>query len=106
MRRACWTETWITAQENHDAGDALENPVDAAVWDITVTGDQAVLTDSNGVSVAPKGGNNNGISQGGYQWKWTFENGKFTFSGQGEDTVILASNKGRRISSAATKRLR
>ena len=86
--------TWITAQEITNAGDALENPVDAAVWDITVTGDQAVLTDSNGVSVAPKGGNNNGISQGGYQWKWTFENGKFTFSGQGEDTVILASNKG------------
>ena len=86
--------TWITAEQMAADGGSLENPAQSAVWEITVNGDQVVLTDSNGVSVQPKGGNSNGISAGEYQWKWTFEDGKFTFSGQGEDTVVLASNKG------------
>lgn len=77
--------TWITAEQMAADGGSLENPAQSAVWEITVNGDQVVLTDSNGVSVQPKGGNSNGISAGEYQWKWTFEDGKFTFSGQGED---------------------
>ena len=85
--------TWISAVEfGADTADTIQNP-NGAVWDISVDGEQAVLTDSNEVSVAPKGGNNNGIKEGEYQWKWAFADGKFTFSGQGEDTVILASNK-------------
>lgn len=79
--------TWVTA-----VGDA--NAATYAVWTLTVSGEEVTLTDSNGVSIAPKGGNNNGIQSGNYSWKWEFANGKFTFSGQGEDTVILASNKG------------
>ena len=65
------------------------------VWTITANGDgKVVLTDSNGVSVAPKGGNKNGITTGSSSWAVACANGTFTFSGQGDDTVLLASNKG------------
>lgn len=77
--------TWVTAVE-------AANAATDAVWTLTVTGDSVTLTDANGVSVAPKGGNNNGIEQGDYDWAWSFNNGKFTFSGQDSDTVVLASN--------------
>ena len=77
--------SWVTAVE-------AANAATDAVWTLTVTGDSVTLTDANGVSVAPKGGNNNGIEQGDYDWAWSFNNGKFTFSGQDSDTVVLASN--------------
>ena len=77
--------SWVTAVE-------AANAATDAVWTLTVTGDSVTLTDANGVSVAPKGGNNNGIEQGDYDWAWFFNNGKFTFSGQDSDTVVLASN--------------
>ncbi|MCI6487890.1 MAG: CehA/McbA family metallohydrolase [Clostridiales bacterium] len=65
------------------------------VWTITANGDgTVVLTDSNGVSIAPAGGNTNGITSGSYNWAVAVDGGKFAFSGQGDDTVILASNKG------------
>ena len=65
------------------------------VWAITVNSDGTVsLTDSNGVSVAPKGGNNNGITSGSYSWTATFTGSTVSFGGQGDDTVTLASNKG------------
>lgn len=79
--------SWVTAVE-------VANAATDAVWTLTVTGDSVTLTDANGVSIAPKGGNNNGILSGEYSWKWETANSKFTFSGQGDDTVILASNKG------------
>lgn len=79
--------SWVTAVE-------AANAATDAIWTLTVTGDSVTLTDANGVSVAPKGGNNNGIVSGEYSWKWETANSKFTFSGQGDDTVILASNKG------------
>ena len=86
--------SWITAVEiGTEMPDEIAAPELPAVWEITVSGDEAELKDSSGQAVAPKGGNNNGISAGEYQWKVSFENGKFTFAGQGEDTVSLASNK-------------
>ena len=78
--------TWVTAVE-------AANAATDAVWTLTVSGDKVTLTDSNDVLIAPKGGNNNGIQSGNYSWNWKFANGKFTFSGQGEDTVVLASNQ-------------
>lgn len=77
--------TWVTAVE-------AANAATDAVWTLTVTGDSVTLTDANDVSIAPKGGNINGIKQGDYDWAWSFNNGKFTFSGRGNDTVVLASN--------------
>ncbi len=79
--------TWITAVE---ASDAPDN----AVWTLTVEENTVTLQDSNGSFVAPKGGNTNGISEGEYEWTWTFSDGKFRFYGQGEDTVVLAGNSG------------
>ena len=79
--------TWVTAK-------TVSTPdASSPVWTITVTGNTAVLTDANGASIAPKGGNNNGIITGSYSWVVECADGTFTFSGQGTDTVILASNK-------------
>ena len=64
------------------------------IWTITVSADGVVLTDANSVSIAPSGGNNNGIKSGSYKWSVAFANGAFTFSGQGSDTVKLAGNTG------------
>ena len=79
--------TWVSAVEVTDGS------VPNAIWTLTVTGNEVKLQDQNGKYIAPKGGNNNGIQEGEYSWKWSFEGGKFVFAGQGEDTVVLASNK-------------
>lgn len=78
--------TWVTAVAEADAAAQ-------AVWTLTVDGTTVKIQDANNTYIAPKGGNNNGIVSGEYAWSWKFENGVFTFSGQGEDTVVLASNK-------------
>ena len=81
--------TWVSAVEKANAAQD-------AVWTLTVTDNTVIMQDGNGAFIAPKGGNTNGIQKGKYDWTWAFneDNGTFTFSGQGEDTVILASNKG------------
>ena len=85
--------TWISAVQPTMSGDQLTDPA-GAVWDITVTDGGVKLTDSNGVTVAPKEGNNNGILSGDYVWAVSVnDNGEFRFLGQGDDTVTLASNK-------------
>lgn len=84
---------WITAVQPTMSGDQLTDPA-GAVWDITVAEGGVKLTDSNGVTIAPKGGNNNGIQSGDYVWAVSVnDNGEFRFLGQGDDTVTLASNK-------------
>ena len=80
--------TWVTADEVGSSPEA------GSAWTITVDGNSATLQDANGQFIAPKGGNNNGIASGGYGWEWSENGGTFTFSGTGEDTVRLASNKG------------
>ena len=85
--------TWLPAAEVDTSADTLTDPASGIVWDITVDGETAVLTDANGVTVAPKGGNENGISKGDYVWDVTFADGTFQFHGVGDDTVTLASNK-------------
>ena len=79
--------SWVLAEEFTD-------PANHPVWDITVEGSTVKLTDSNGVTIAPKAGNNNGIQSGDYDWAVTCENGTFRFWGQGSDTTVLASNVG------------
>ena len=84
---------WITAITPSVKEDKIENPT-AGVWTLTVDTDGVVMTDAKGTSIAPKGGNNNGIASGSYKWAASFASGKFTFAGTGDDTVTLASNKG------------
>ena len=85
---------WILAEAVTPADGKIVNPADNLVWTLTVDGSEVTLTDSNGVSIAPKGGNNNGIQSGSYSWAVTCTDGVFQFAGQGDDTVLLASNTG------------
>lgn len=83
---------WITAVEPSIANDKIENPT-AGIWTLTVSNDGVIMTDAKGTSIAPTGGNKNGISKNdSYKWAASFADGKFTFAGTGEDTVKLASN--------------
>ncbi len=81
--------TKTTVAVNGDTATASEG-----IWTITVSTDGVVLTDASNISIAPSGGNNNGIKKGEYKWAVAFANGTFTFSGQGTDTVKLAGNVG------------
>ena len=84
---------WVTVVQ-----PTIENGIvtDAkgGVWTLTVDGDSVVITDVNGASIKPVGGNSNGITSGSYEWAWSFNesNKTFTFKGTGSDTVTLASN--------------
>ncbi|MDO5142179.1 MAG: CehA/McbA family metallohydrolase, partial [Eubacteriales bacterium] len=84
-----WVQTAaVTADDLSAAGVwTLSKDVDAVTRATTAT-----LTDANGVTIAPKGGNNNGIKGDAYSWGVTCTDGWFTFTGRGEDTVTLASN--------------
>lgn len=87
-----YSSGWVLATEL-TAGDSVTAPDASLVWDVTVNGDGTVkLTDSNGVTVAPKSGNTNGIQEGDYAWTFTFADGTATFTGTGDDTTTLASN--------------
>ena len=85
--------SWITYAQPTISGNNVTDSK-GTVWTLTVNGSSVVLTDANGVSVAPKGGNNNGIKEGGYSWAWSASNGGFLFQGTGSDTVRLAQNTG------------
>ena len=82
---------WLSAVQPVVSGNVVTDTKDA-VWTITVNGDSVTFTDSNGVTIKPKGGNYNGVLEGSYNWAWSFENGTFKFAGTGSDTVVLASN--------------
>ena len=82
---------WVLATQPSVVDGKIENPT-AGVWTLTVDTDGVVMTDAKGTSIAPKGGNKNGIQSGSYKWAASFADGKFTFAGTGEDTVTLASN--------------
>lgn len=83
--------TWLTAVTPTISGDVVTDAA-GGIWTLTVEGSSVTITDSNGVSIAPKGGNNNGLATSQYAWAWSFADGTFTFAGTGSDTVKLASN--------------
>ncbi|MFR4013506.1 MAG: S-layer homology domain-containing protein [Oscillospiraceae bacterium] len=82
---------WVLATQPSVVDGKIENPT-AGVWTLTVDTDGVVMTDAKGTSIAPKGGNTNGIQSGSYKWAASFASGKFTFAGTGDDTVMFASN--------------
>lgn len=84
--------TWVTAATPTVDGDTVTDAA-GAVWTVTVTETGVSLMDSNGVYIAPKGGNSNGLKTGTeYSWTVTCTDGLFTFGGQDTDTVVLAYN--------------
>ena len=84
--------TWVTAQKVTATNGKITGVADSLLWEVTVSGSSVTLKDNNGVFLAPKGGNSNGIATKSYQWNVTVTNGKFVFAGTGSDTVYLASN--------------
>ena len=82
---------WLTTAAPTISGDTVTD-AKGAVWTLTVNGDKVTLTDANGKTIAPKGGNSNGIKAADYEWSYSFADGMFTFSGNDADTVRLASN--------------
>ena len=86
-------DSWVTAVAVTAANDQVIDPT-GGVWTLTVDKNGTILSDANGKAIAPKGGNNNGIKSGSYRWAVDFDatDETFTFAGQGDDTVKLASN--------------
>lgn len=84
---------WVTAVQPSVTDGSVTDPT-TGVWTLTVSGSSVKLTDANGVSIAPNGGDSNGIKSGDYNWEVRIEGGKFSFYGTGTDTVTFASNKG------------
>ena len=90
-----YSDGWLTAVQPIVSGDTVTD-TKGAVWTLTFNGSSVTLTDSKGVTVKPKSGNNNGIVNGTYNWAWAFNDstGTVKFMGVGSDTTTLASNKG------------
>ncbi len=81
---------WVTAVQPVIEGDKVTD-AKGGIWTLKVNDSSVEIIDSNGVVIAPKAANTNGIVSGAYQWTWAFDEttGTFTFSGEG---VKLASN--------------
>ena len=73
--------TWVTAVAVTAANDQVIDPT-GGVWTLTVGKNGTILSDAKG------------IKSGSYRWAVDFDatDGTFTFAGQGDDTVKLASN--------------
>lgn len=84
--------SWVLVQEVAPPTDNKINVSSSLLWTLTVSESGVKLTDSNDASIAPKGGNTNGIQSGDYEWNVTCAGGTFKFSGTGDDTVTLACN--------------
>ena len=85
--------TWVSAVKVTPEGNVITDPDAGMVVDLEVADSSVKIKLSDGNYIVPKGGNNNGIQAGEYDWAWSVENGKFVFSGTEDDTVVLASNK-------------
>ena len=87
--------SWVLSGTPTVDGDTITEANAAGyIWDLTVDGTSVVLTDANGVSIAPKSGDTNGIQSGTYSWAVTCTDGTFQFAGTGSDTTVLAANSG------------
>ena len=84
--------TWVLSKAVTPVDGKLTDVTSDMIWNVTTDGASATLTDSNGASIAPKGGNNNGIKSGEYSWSIIFNDGMFQFAGVDADTVRLSAN--------------
>lgn len=82
---------WVTPTAVTASGDTVE-VAPSLLWTITVTDGGVTLTDSKGQTIAPKGGDANGIKSGSYTWTAACSGGTFTFAGQDTDTVTFSGN--------------
>ena len=82
---------WVTPTAVTASGDTVQ-VAPSLLWTITVTDGGVTLTDSKGQTIAPKGGDTNGIQSGSYTWTAACSGGTFTFAGQDTDTVTFSGN--------------
>ena len=82
---------WVTPTAVTASGNTVE-VAPSLLWTITVTDGGVTLTDSKGQTIAPKGGDANGIKSGSYTWTAACSGGTFTFAGQNTDTVTFSGN--------------
>ena len=82
---------WVTPTAVTASGDTVE-VAPSLLWTITVTDGGVTLTDSKRQTIAPKGGDANGIKSGSYTWTAACSGGTFTFAGQDTDTVTFSGN--------------
>ena len=82
---------WVTPTAVTANGNTVE-VAPSLLWTITVTDGGVTLTDSKGQTIAPKGGDANGIKSGSYTWTAACSGGTFTFAGQDTDTVTFSGN--------------
>ena len=82
---------WVTPTAVTASGGTVE-VAPSLLWTITVTDGGVTLTDSKGQTIAPKGGDTNGIKSGSYTWTVACSGGTFTFAGQDTDTVTFSGN--------------
>ena len=85
---------WVLSAEAEAKDGKLTDPASDMVWNVTVKDGKATLTDSNGVSIAPKGANANGIKAGSYEWTVTVESGLFKFSAVAEEVTLACNTTG------------
>ena len=76
--------SWITSVQPVIDGDKVTD-AKGGVWTLVIDGEYVTITDSNGSSIAPKGGETNGIQSGNYKWNWKFNETNGTFSFYGTD---------------------
>ncbi len=76
--------TWVSAVKVTPGDNVITDPDAGMVVDLEVAGSSVKIKLSDGNYIAPKGGNNNGIEAGEYDWAWSVENGKFVFAGTGD----------------------
>ena len=86
--------SWVVG-ETLEAGNTIAKANgDNYAITLTVT-DAGVSIKIGDKYIAPKGGNNNGLTIGTTEYNWAYsfdENGNITFKGVGDDTVTLAYN--------------
>lgn len=87
-----YSSSWVMNKAVTPESGKITEVTPDMVWTVTVSGTSVKLTDSNGTSIAPKGGNTNGIATGDYSWDAAFASGTFQFKGVGADTVLLCAN--------------
>ena len=83
-----YNNKWVTT----DTPTIENNVAQGSVWNITVDGSKAMLTDSSNQTIKPSSESGNGITTGSnYYWNWTWSGSTVTFSGS-NNGVMLAYN--------------
>ena len=74
--------TWVSAVKVTPEGNVITDPDARMVVDLEVAGSSVKIKLSDGNYIAPKGGNNNGIKAGEYDWHGAWKTASLSFPGR------------------------